>query len=162
MLGKQMNYYLKNALILCLSLSLILFTQRVKLIKNPEGTPITKMTFIGLFLLGMFALIGIVIQRIMQRSPIKFVRDFPILGWVSITSLIFCMLSPFVVEAVNAVDFLSITTPILTYAGLSVANRLGDLKDVSYKVAITGIFVFLGTYLGSALLAQIGLLLTGK
>lgn len=159
---ERMNYYTKNLLILCLSLFLILFTQRIKLIKNPQGTPITGMTFIGLLLLGSFAIIGIAIQKMLQKSSVKIIKDFPILGWVSITSLVFCIFSPFVVKAINSVDFLSITTPILTYAGLSVANRLVDLRKVSWKVAITGIFVFLGTYLGSAILAQIGLFITGK
>lgn len=158
----KMNYYMKNALILVLSLGLILFTQTIKLIKNPNSTPITGMTFVGILFMGLFAIIGIIIQRTLQKSSIKIVKDFPILGWVSLTSLVFCILSPFVVKAVNAVDFLSITTPILTYAGVSVANRLVDLRKVSWKVAITGVFVFIGTYLGSALLAQIGFMLTGK
>lgn len=159
---ERMNYYTKNILILTLSLLLILFTQRIKLIKNPQGTPITSMTLIGLVLLGSFAIIGIAIQRLLQKSSVKIIKEFPILGWVSVTSLVFCIFSPFVVEAINSVDFLSITTPILTYAGLSVANRLVDLRKVSWKVAITGIFVFLGTYLGSAILAQIGLSIIGK
>ncbi len=157
-----MNYYVKNTLILLLSLGLILFTQSVKLIKNPESTPITTMTLIGLLLLGLFGIIGIAIQKALQGVSIKFVRDFPILGWVSLTSLAFCMMSSFVVDAINAVDFLSITTPILTYAGISVADRLVDLRKMSWKVAITGIFVFIGTYLGSGLLAQLGLMISGK
>ena len=158
----KMNYYVKNILILLLSLGLILFTQSVKLIKNPESTPVTMMTLIGLLIMGSFAIIGISIQKALQKTSIKLLRDFPILGWVSLTSLAFCMLSPFVIDAINAVDFLSITTPILTYAGISVADRLVDLRKVSWKVAVTGIFVFMGTYLGSALLAQLGLMLTGK
>lgn len=158
----KMNYYVKNMLILLLSLGLILFTQSVKLIKNPESTPITVMTLIGLLLMGLFAMIGITVQKVLQKTTVKLIKDFPILGWVSVTSLAFCMASPFVVEAVSAVDFLSITTPILTYAGISVANRLVDLRKVSWKVAITGMFVFIGTYLGSALLAQLGLMLSGK
>lgn len=158
----KMNYYVKNTLILFLSLGLILFTQSVKLIKNPESTPITFMTFVGLFVMGLFAIIGIVIQNVLQKTSIKVIRDFPILGWVSLTSLAFCIFSPFVIEAINSVDFLSITTPILTYAGISVANRLVDLRKVSWKVAVTGVFVFVGTYLGSALLAQLGLMITGK
>lgn len=157
----EMDYFLKNLLILSLSLALILFTQWVKLLKNPESTPITMMTIIGLLLMGMFAIIGIGVQKLMQGVSIKLIRDFPILGWVSLTSLAFCMASPFIVDAVNAVDFLSITTPILTYAGISVADRLLDLTKMSWKVAITAMFVFLGTYLGSALLAQLGFYLAG-
>ena len=99
---------------------------------------------------------------VMQKAPIKFIRDFPILGWVSITSLFFCMISTEVIKAINSVDFLSITTPILTYAGISVANKLETLRSLSWKVAITGIFVFIGTYLGSATLAQFGLFLSNK
>jgi len=96
------------------------------------------------------------------KLPIKIIKDFPILGWVSMVSLAVCIVSPQVIEAINSVDFLSITTPILTYAGMSVADRLGDLRKVSWKIAIVGIFVFLGTYLGSAILAQIGFFLSGK
>ena len=158
-----LNYMMKNMLILLLSLSLILFTQWVKVMKYGEkGPQITVYTFLGLLCLGAFAVIGLLIQKSLENCKIKFIRDFPILGWVSITSLVFCMLSSSVIKAINAVDFLSITTPILTYAGISVANRLGDLKKLSWKIAITGIFVFIGTYLGSALLAQFGLFVVGK
>lgn len=157
------NYFIKNILILILSLSLILFTQWIKVLKyGANGPQITTYTFIGLFFLGLFAIIGITIQRVLQCAPIKFIREFPILGWVSITSLIFCMASTEVIKAINSVDFLSIATPILTYAGISVANKLGTLKNLSWKIAITGIFVFVGTYLGSATLAQFGLFLSNK
>lgn len=157
------NYFVKNFMILLLSLLLILFTQGIKLLKYGENAPkISIYTIAGLFCLGAFAMIGIFLQHLMQKVPIKFIKDFPILGWVSITSLIFCMTSDGVIKAINAVDFLSITTPILTYAGISVANKLGTLKSLSWKIAITGIFVFIGTYLGSATLAQFGLFLSNK
>lgn len=160
---KEINYFLKNILILILSLSLILFTQWIKVLKYGENGPkITKETFFGLICLGCFAIIGIAIQKILQKCPIKIIKEFPILGWVSITSLFFCMLSPYVVKIINAVDFLSITTPILTYAGISVANKLSELKNMSWKIVITGMFVFIGTYLGSAILAEIGFFVAGK
>ena len=157
------NYFIKNLSILTLSLSLILFTQWIKVLKyGDKGPQITIYTFLGLFCLGLFAIIGIILQSGMQKAPINFIRDFPILGWVSITSLFFCMISTEVIKAINSVDFLSITTPILTYAGISVANKLETLRSLSWKVAITGIFVFIGTYLGSATLAQFGLFLSNK
>ena len=124
------NYFIKNLSILTLSLSLILFTQWIKVLKyGDKGPQITIYTFLGLFCLGLFAIIGIILQRVMQKAPIKFIRDFPILGWVSITSLFFCMISTEVIKAINSVDFLSITTPILTYAGISVANKLETLRS---------------------------------
>ena len=151
--------YIKIILTLIMSLLLILFTQWIKLLKNPKSMPITKETVFGLVILGIFSILGIFIHGIVQKQPIK---DFPILGWVSMVSLVACIIFPQVIEAVNSIDFLSITTPILTYAGISVADRLKDLRKVSWKIVIVGIFVFLGTYLGSAILAQIGFFLSGK
>ena len=145
-----------------MSLLLILFTQWIKLLKNPKSMPITKETVFGLVILGIFSILGIFIHGIVQKQPIKIIKDFPILGWVSMVSLVACIIFPQVIETVNSIDFLSITTPILTYAGISVADRLKDLRKVSWKIVIVGIFVFLGTYLGSAILAQIGFFLSGK
>lgn len=83
------------------------------------------------------------------------------MGWVSIVSFLCCLASNFFVKAINGVDFLSITTPILAFAGVSVANSLKDLTKSSWKIGIVAIFVFIGTYLGSALISQIGLWITG-
>ena len=154
--------YIKIILTLIMSLLLIVFTQWIKLLKNPKSMPITKETVFGLVILGIFSILGIFIHGIVQKQPIKIIKDFPILGWVSMVSLVACIIFPQVIEAVNSIDFLSITTPILTYAGISVADRLKDLRKVSWKIVIVGIFVFLGTYLGSAILAQIGFFLSGK
>lgn len=55
-----------------------------------------------------------------------------------------------------------INTNILAFAGISVANSLADLSKVSWKIGIVAIFVFIGTYLGSSIIAQTGLMLSGK
>ncbi|OCA85903.1 hypothetical protein A8F94_13710 [Bacillus sp. FJAT-27225] len=155
-----LNKYVKFGLILLLSIGLILFTQQIKLIKNPDSTPISIMTFAGLSVLWLFSFIGILISDLVKKVPAKFVQDFPVLGWVAITSLVFCSMSDWFIKAIGAVDFLSITTPILAFAGISVVDRLADLRKTSWKVAIVAIFVFIGTYVGSALLAQIGLFIS--
>ncbi|MFU0790031.1 hypothetical protein [Virgibacillus proomii] len=161
-MNEKLRKYIKYGLILLLSVGLILFTQEIKLLKNPSSTPVTAMSFVGLGVLWLFSMIGIIVSDVMQKSSIKIIRDFPILGWVSITSLILCLISDFFVQAIQAVDFLSITTPILTFAGISVANRLVDLRNTSWKIAIVAIFVFTGTYAGSAILAQLGLFLANN
>lgn len=159
---KPINKYVKYGLVVLLSIGLILFTQELKLLKNPNSTPISMMTIYGLLVLWLFSMIGIVIADLMQKQPVKFLKEFPILGWVAITSLLLCLVSDFFVEAIRAVDFLSITTPILTFAGISVADRLVDLRKTSWKIAIVAVFVFSGTYVFSAFLAQLGLTITGK
>ena len=161
-MNQGLNKYVKYSLVLLLSISLILFTQEIKLIKNPDSTPITWTTIYGLLVLWLFSFIGILISDMMKKVPIKIIQSFPILGWVSVTSLIFCLISDTFVQAIQAVDFLSITTPILTFAGISVADQLVDLRKTSWKIAIVAVFVFMGTYLGSAILSQIGLSITGN
>lgn len=155
-----LNKYVKYALVLLLSVALILFTEQVKHLKNPESVSISWDTIGGLAVLWLFSFIGILISAVMKKVPVKFLQEFPVLGWVSITSLIVCLSSDVFVSAIQAVDFLSITTPILTFAGISVANRLVDLRKTSWRVAIVAIFVFTGTYLGSAILSEIGLAIT--
>lgn len=141
---------------------LILFTQWIKLLKVPESTPITAWTLLGLLVLWLFSLLGILVADFMKARDIPVAKEFPILGWVSIVSLICCLIfgEP-VIKAIQAVDFLAITTPILAVAGISMADSLVDLRRTSWKIAIVAVFVFMGTYLGSALIAQLGLWLTG-
>ncbi|GJM69175.1 hypothetical protein HMSSN036_13910 [Paenibacillus macerans] len=155
-----LNKYVKYALVLLLSVALILFTEQIKHLKNPESGSISWDTIGGLAVLWLFSFIGILISAVMKKVPVKFLQEFPVLGWVSITSLIFCLSSDMFVNAIQAVNFLSITTPILTFAGISVANRLADLRKTSWRVAIVAIFVFTGTYLGSAIVSEIGLAFT--
>ncbi|WP_079710145.1 hypothetical protein [Paraliobacillus ryukyuensis] len=159
---KGLNQYVKYALVLLLSVALILFTQEFKLLKNPDSTPVNAMTIAGLASLWLFSMIGIGISKLLEKTNIRVLKNFPILGWVSITSLIMCLLFDFFITAISAVDFLSITTPILTFAGISVADRLVDLRKTSWKIAIVAVFVFIGTYAASALLAQFGLMIAGK
>ena len=77
--------------ILILSLCLILLSQFVKYIKTANSqrpsTPVTKETFLGLFILGLITIVGIFIQKVMQKQPVKMLKEFPVLGWVSVTSL---------------------------------------------------------------------------
>lgn len=152
------NKYMKMSLILLLSIMLILFTHSMKLLFHPGSVgSISLMTVAGLGSLWLFSLIGLFIGDLANKLPIGFVANFPVLGWVSITSLTLCLLFDGFVQAIQAVDFLSITTPILTYAGISVADRLVELRKLSWKIAIVAIFVFTGTYLASAVLAEVGL-----
>ncbi|NRO86893.1 hypothetical protein [Lactobacillus helveticus] len=161
---RENNFYKlgRDALILVLSVSLVLFVQWIKLLKNPKSTPITGDTFVGLGLLWLFSLIGIVISMLMKRTPWKVVQGFLILGWVSIVSLIFCLISPYCVRVINAVDFLSLTTSVLAFAGISVTHRLKDLSKISWKILIVALFVFFGIYFMDTLISQIALNLSGK
>lgn len=152
--------WMKAGLVLLLSVSLILFTDIIKQLRAGGGVSVSWQTIGGLAVLWLFSMIGILISSLMKKVPVKVLQEFPVLGWVSITSLVFCLISDVFVQAISAVNFLSITTPILAFAGISVVDRLSDLRKTSWRVAIVAIFVFTGTYLGSAILSEIGLALT--
>lgn len=53
------------------------------------------------------------------------------------------------------VDFLSLTTPILAYVGISIGKDLDSFKKSGWRIIIVSCCVFVGTYLGSAIIAQL-------
>jgi hypothetical protein len=61
----------------------------------------------------------------------------------------------------DRISFLATATPILAYAGLSVSLQMDRLKKVGWKLILVAVFVFFGTYFGSALIAHIVLGLQG-
>lgn len=63
---------------------------------------------------------------------------------------------------VGQISFMSLTTPVLAYAGLSLAKDLGALKATGWKIAVVSIFVFIGTFIGSAVIADVVLKMTGQ
>ncbi len=63
---------------------------------------------------------------------------------------------------VKKVSFLSLTTPILAYAGLAIGKDLDLLKQTGWRIVVVSIAVFVGTYIGSALIAQGVLSVTGQ
>ena len=54
-----------------------------------------------------------------------------------------------------------IGTVILVVAGVSIGTRLADVKRLSWKIVLVSIFVFCGTFFGSALIAQLILKMKG-
>ena len=67
----------------------------------------------------------------------------------------------FLLKYTNQVSFLGTTTPILAFAGISIGMKVAHLKELSWKLIIVAICVFLGTFFGSAVVAQIVLKIQG-
>lgn len=63
---------------------------------------------------------------------------------------------------IKKVSFLSLTTPILAYAGIAIGKDLGALKKTGWRIVVVAIFVFIGTYIGSAVIAELVLRATGQ
>ena len=71
-------------------------------------------------------------------------------------------LSGTIMKYVGEVNFMALTTPVLAYAGLSLAKDLDALKASGWKIIVVAIFVFIGTFLGSTIIADVVLKLTGQ
>lgn len=60
------------------------------------------------------------------------------------------------------VDFLALTTPILAYVGLSIGKDLDSFKKSGWRLIVVSCIVFIGTYIGSAIIAQVILKALGQ
>ncbi|MGO1470803.1 MAG: hypothetical protein ACTHW2_12335 [Tissierella sp.] len=113
---------------------------------------------------GILMVIGIAVFALFMRAVTPKLQ-FPAFAWASLTALILSM--PFMptsevfLKFTDQVNFLGTTTPILAFAGISVGNKILQLKKLSWKVAIVAVFVFIGTFFGSAIVSHIVLKLQG-
>ncbi|MGI5858584.1 MAG: DUF340 domain-containing protein [Tepidanaerobacteraceae bacterium] len=115
--------------------------------------------FPGMFILFLIVVVGLWITKVMPGK-------LPAVVYVSLLGILLTMpwfpLGPKVAELTSKVNFLALTTPILGYAGISMGKDLDSFKKHGLKIVIVAIFVFIGTYIGSALIAQAVLKLTGQ
>ncbi len=56
---------------------------------------------------------------------------------------------------VSKINFVGLCTPILAYAGLAVGKDIGILRSQGWRIVLVGLFVFVGTFLGSAVIAEL-------
>lgn len=143
----------KNTKLLIIAGILVILTQKIGLgISVIESIP-------GIILIIIVALIALLIKELFPKSI------FPAFGWVTILGFVLSMpynpISTKFMEYIGKIDFLSITTPILAFAGISVGNKIEDLKRMSWKIVVVSIIVFITIFFACALIAQAVLKLTG-
>ncbi|MEA4826417.1 MAG: DUF340 domain-containing protein, partial [Clostridium sp.] len=102
----------------------------------------------GMAILVLIAILGIVLAKIIPGK-------IPAVAYIVTLA---CILTyPGVPGATTIskymakVDFLSLTTPILAYVGISIGKDLDSFKKSGWRIIIVSCFVFVGTYLGSAI-----------
>ncbi|ENB6578928.1 hypothetical protein ABGS11_003790 [Escherichia coli] len=83
----------------------------------------------------------------------------PAFAWATLIALLLSMpyspVNHIFMKLTDKIDFLSTTTPLLAFAGLSVGNSLDKLKSLSWKIVIISILVFTSAFFGAAVVAQI-------
>lgn len=112
----------------------------------------------GMLVLIVISLIGLILGKLI---PLK----VPAIVYISILAIVASMPgvpgSEYVVKWTQEVNLLALTTPILAYAGIAIGRSWADFAKLGWKSLIVGTLVLLGTYLGSAVIAEIILRMQG-
>lgn len=112
----------------------------------------------GMLILILICLVGFILSAII---PI----NFPSVAYIALVGVIVSMPwmpgSEYVVEWTSQVELLALTTPILAYAGIAIGRSWTDFKKLGWKTIIVASLVILGSFLGSAVIAEIVLRLQG-
>ena len=144
---------LRNTGLMAIAGLLVLITQKVGL-----GMPVLD-AVPGMIIIILVADIALIIRDLFPKSI------FPAFGWVTILGFLFSMpynpLSVKFMEYTDKVNFMAITTPLLAFAGLSVGNKIDELKKMSWKIVLISIIVFVTIFFACALIAQTVLKLRG-
>ena len=108
--------------------------------------------FLTGYLSGLICLLGLKIKEVV---PLK----IPAFAWASLLGTVLAF--PFwpwhawFLNVTGGVGAGVAGTVILALTGISIGTKLADLKKISWRIAIVSIFVFCGTFFGSAIVAQI-------
>lgn len=113
---------------------------------------------------GIAILLGVSLCAVFISKILSFCR-LPIVAYCSILGLLIASpISPvneYVISAVNKIQFTAPLTMVGAFAGISMSNQIKSFARQGWKMVIVGILVMTGTLLGSAIISQIVLSLTG-
>ena len=112
----------------------------------------------GIAILLLISLASVGISKIV---PLK----LPVIAYCSLLGLFLaCPLSPirdFVIESAGKINFTAPLTMVGAYAGISISDQLKEFARQGWKMLIIAALVMIGTFTFSAIIAQVGLSLTG-
>ena len=117
-------------------------------------------SIIGVLLLSAISLVGLTISNFMSC----FVK-LPSMIYVSLLGLLLaCPVSPvkdIIVETTTPVAFLAPATALGVFAGISLGKDLKEFAKMGWKLVLITLFVITGTFIFSALVADVVLKITG-
>ena len=142
-------------------LGLLLMVSVIIILTNVIGYKMpVKDSIIGVLLLSAISLIGLTISKFMSR----FVK-LPSMMYVSLLGLLLaCPVSPvkdIIVETTTPVAFLAPATALGAFAGISLGKDLKDFAKMGWNLVLITLFVITGTFIFSALVADVVLKMTG-
>ncbi len=108
---------------------------------------------------GMVVLLGIVFVGVLIWKIIPW-KGLPAVAYITTLGCIFTIpdflpMAGYLSGAVKNINFVGLCTPILAYAGLALGKDIGLLKKQGWKIVVVGMMVFVGTFVGSACIAEL-------
>lgn len=142
------------------SLIVLLITAAISVVGNYVGYKVNMFQAIpGALILVLISIAGILLSKII---PFK----IPSVAYIVTLSTILTVPgvpgSATISGYVSEVNFLALATPILAYAGIYTGKNLDSLKKTGWRIVILSIFVMIGTYIGSAIIAHFILKMLGQ
>lgn len=112
----------------------------------------------GVCILLAIAIAGVFVSKVV---PLK----LPIVAYVSVIGLLVASpISPcreFVIASAGKINFTAPLTMVGAYAGISISDQIHTFLKQGWKMILIGVFVMTGTFVFSAIIAQVGLMATG-
>lgn len=135
------------------SLAMLLVVGILTIVANYVGYGISPLAAAP----GMMLIIGIGFASLLLKRYVPL--ELPSFAYAMIIAFLLALpFSPvqgFVLNLTEEVEFLATTTPILAYAGLSIGLQVRRMREISWKLVVVAVFVFFGTFFGSAIVAQL-------
>ncbi len=128
------------------------------------GDPVSVVEGIpGMLLLLLISLGGLAIWAAVNKNHAK--HNMPAIAYISLLAMVMTIPgfpgAEFTYASINKIGLLPLCTPILAYAGISVGKDLDTFKQQGVAIVLVSLFAFVGTYIGSAIIAQIVLSIMG-
>ncbi|WP_230398482.1 hypothetical protein [Novisyntrophococcus fermenticellae] len=147
------RYVIQQMALLCLVSVIMILTNLIG-----YDMPLTD-SIIGILVLDGIALCGLAISKYMSR----FIH-LPSMMYVSLTALLLaCPISPvqaWIVETTSQVAFMAPVTALGAFAGISLSKDLKNFVKMGWKMVFITLLVISGTFIFSALVADVVLKLT--
>ena len=106
----------------------------------------------GMAVLIVICLAGLILQHVL---PV----NIPSVAYIGIIGILVSMPvmpgSDYIVKWTENINILALATPILAYAGIAIGRSWTDFVKLGWRSVVVAMFVMVGTFLGSALIAEV-------
>lgn len=139
---------------LWVTVTTLVISGAVALVGNWIATKVDPMAALpGLLIMICVALIGIAIYRALRALHI------PLVCWVSLVGILatapFSPAAAFIGPLVGKIGLLPLVTPVLAYAGLSLAKDLPMMRQLGWRIIVVSLVANAGTFIFGTLIAEV-------